>query len=146
MCLPTAVTGVAKGTNLGGLLFDPLNLSGKFGPKPPGPPEQADPANERAVAEAEAVQRANAQLAMDQRRRRQQSLLSKGASGAPAPDFGSEGTDDAGASPLGGARLTSRTSVARNAASLMSRGAPVVYGGGGFSGGGGRNGGRTQLV
>ena len=103
---------------------------------------QGDPAAERAKAEAEAAQRANAKLAADQRRRREQgSLLAKG---APAPTFSLGDTEGDPLSPIGpagsglGARmgralLSSRSTVAQQA-SLITRGAPSV-GGGRISGG-----------
>lgn len=100
---------------------------------------QGDPAAERARAEAEAAQRANAKLAADQRRRRDQgSLLAKG---APAPTFslgdaeGSEGLSPIGApGSLSLRKPTSRSTVAQQS-SLITRGAPS-YGGGGRLGGG----------
>lgn len=100
---------------------------------------QGDPAAERAKAEAEAAQRANAKLAADQRRRRDQgSLLAKG---APAPTFslgdaeGSEGLSPIGApGSLSLRKPTSRSTVAQQS-SLITRGAPS-YGGGGRLGGG----------
>lgn len=97
---------------------------------------QDDPAAERAKAEAEAAQRANAQLADANRRRRdQQSLLAKG---APTFTLGDSGTDP-GASPLTSTG-TSRSTVARVATSVLSRGAPTPTGGGSSFGGGGRGG------
>jgi len=83
---------------------------------------QTDPAAERAKAEAEAAQRANAALADSNRRRREQgSLLSKGASAAPQFTLG-DAQLTPGQSPLsvdGGA--TNRSTVAART-SLMSRG------------------------
>lgn len=136
MCDPVTI-GVAAGGLLGGAV-----LGSAMAPKAPKAPKQPDPAVERAQAEAEAAQRANAQLAMDQRRRREGGSLI--ARGAPAPTFGDRQTsaDDTSLSPISGTRLTSRTSVARQASSLISRGAPVVYGGGGSGLGGGSRGGR----
>lgn len=92
----------------------------------PAAPKLPDPAAERAKAEAAAAQSANAQLAADQRRRREQSSLI--ARGAPAPTFGDTGA--AGLSPISGS--TSRSTTAK-AGSLMGRGAPTVYGGGGLT-------------
>lgn len=141
MCDPVTL-GVTAGGLLGGAV-----LGKAMAPKAPSAPKQPDPAIERAKAEAEAAQRANAQLATDQRRRREGgSLMAKG---APAPTFGDRQapTDDTSLSPISGGRPTSRTSVARQASSLISRGAPVVYGGGGSGLGGGSRGGRgTELM
>lgn len=95
---------------------------------------QGDPAAERAKAEAEAAQRANAQLAEGNRRRREQgSLLSKGAT-APTFSMG-DATTDPGSNTLSATGATTRSTVARQA-SVMSRGAPAAavpsmsYGGG----------------
>ena len=94
-----------------------------------------DPAVERANAEAEAQQRANAQLAADQRRRRdQQNLLARGAP-QPTVSFGESEARDMGIGPMQGA--TTRRSVARQA-SLLGRGASITLGGGGSSSGAGR--------
>jgi hypothetical protein len=95
---------------------------------------QPDPAEERARAEAEAAQRVNSQLAADGRRRREQgSLMARGA--PPAPSFGLGDAEGDAQSPLGApgsaGRLTSRSTVARQSASLMSRGSPGLPGGGG---------------
>lgn len=95
-----------------------------------------DPAAERAKAEAEAAQRANAQLAASNaRRREQQSLMSKGAPAAPSFGFGDSETAQPGGSPLSGGV---RSMPVRVASTLMSRGAmttagaaPVYSGGGG---------------
>lgn len=85
---------------------------------------QGDPAAERAKAEAEAAQRANAQLAENNRRRREQgSLLSKGQSTAPTFSMG-DATTDPGTNTLSASRTT--TAVR---GSLMSRAAPVLPGG-----------------
>jgi hypothetical protein len=87
---------------------------------------QVDPAAERAKAEAEAAQRANAALAESNRRRREQgSLLSKGAPAATtATQFtlGDTTTQMPGQSPLSIDGATSRSTVAQRA-SLLSRGA-----------------------
>lgn len=101
---------------------------------------QPDPAEERAKAEAEAAQRVNAQLADANRRRREQgSLLAKGAPAAPTFSLGdAEGEAQSPIGPTGSglaartgrALLTSRSTVAKQS-SLMSRGAPGGYGGGG---------------
>lgn len=95
----------------------------------------ADPAAERAAAEAEAQQRANHQLAEDNKRRRgQQSLIAKG---APQPKLYDETTGD-GVSPIGGA--SSRPTTAGNTrASLISLGAAPAATAprGGSTGGGG---------
>ena len=95
-------------------------------------------AKEAAAAEAEAAQRANAQLADTNRRRReQQSLLAKGAPTTATPDFSlGDSALTPGQSPLSpGASTTSRSTVGRAASSLLSRGAPAgpsfTYGGGG---------------
>jgi len=97
--------------------------------------ELPDPAEERARAEAEAAQKANAKLAADSRRRREQgSLLAKG---APTFAFG-DATTDPGASPISSSiqPVTRGTTVRK--ASLMSQGAATA--GSTFSGGGrGRN-------
>lgn len=89
---------------------------------------QTDPAAERAKAEAEAAQRANAALADSNRRRREQgSLLSKGASAAPQFTLG-DAQLTPGQSPLsvdGG--TTNRSTVAART-SLMSRGGVDVGG------------------
>lgn len=85
---------------------------------------QTDPVAERAKAEAEAAQRANAALADSNRRRREQgSLLSKGASSVIAPQFtlGDATTTQMGQSPLSVDGATSRSTVAQRS-SLMSRG------------------------
>lgn len=139
MCLPakTWVTGLAPGVSKTGMVVDPLNLTGSFGPKnsAPTPP---DPAIERASAEAEAAQRANMQLANNNRRRReQQSLMSKGAPTAPQFAFG-DATTDPGSDTLSTMGATTRSTTATRA-SLMSRGAaPVATGGGATYGGVGR--------
>lgn len=101
-------------------------LGGRSQSATPAAPKLPNPEAERAKAEASAAQSANAQLAADQRRRREQSSLI--ARGAPSPTFGDTGA--AGLSPLGGS--TSRSSTAK-AGSLMGRGAPTVYGGGGLA-------------
>ena len=105
-------------------------------PNMPSAPRQPNAEQERAKAEATAAQTANAKLASDQRRRREQaSLLSKGAD-SPSPTFGDPAsTTDGGTGtgPLSG--RTSRSTVAKQSSSLMARGAPMVYGGtsrGGF--------------
>lgn len=98
---------------------------------------QGDPAAERAKAEAEAAQRANAQLAdANKRRREQNSLLSKG---APPPTFSmGDSTADPGANTLSATGATTRNTVGRVTASVLSRGAPagpsMTYGGGGGGG------------
>lgn len=97
---------------------------------------QGDPAAERAKAEAEAAQRANAQLADNNRRRREQgSLMSKG---APAPQFSmGDSTTDPGSTLSTGGTMN-RGMLGRVTQSIMSRGAPtapaMTYGGGGGSG------------
>ncbi len=91
-----------------------------------------DPAEERAKAEAEAAQKANAKLASDSRRRREQgSLLAKGA--PPTFSFG-DATTDAGTSPITSIQPVTRRTTARKA-SLMSQGSTA--GGSSFGGGGG---------
>lgn len=124
MCDPVSAMWVIGGLAVGSAMAAPSA-------GPAAAAQQPDPAEERAKAEAEAAQRANAQLAMDQRRRREQSsLLAKGGMVQPTFTMGDEGT---GSSPLStGARLNSRSTVAR-AASLMARGAS---GGGGLGGSG----------
>lgn len=120
----TLITGVG----LGGMLFG--------GRKPPAPKKQPDPGQERARAEAEAAQRANAQLAMDQRRRRgQSSLMARGAPSSPQPTFGDGGDGELGLNPITTTARVTRSAVARQASSLMARGAPAVYGAGGAGGG-----------
>lgn len=85
-----------------------------------------DPATERAKVEADAAQKANAQLAADNRRRREQgSLLAKG---APQPTLGDSmpGTSvGGGLSPIGTSTpsFVTRNTTAR-APSLMSLGMP----------------------
>jgi hypothetical protein len=130
VCDPVSMLVGAVGATVVGRAIAPKQQSAAA-------PAQPDPAEERAKAEAEAAQRANAQLAMDQRRRREQgSLLAKGGMVQPSFPMGDEGS---GSSPLStSGRLASRTTTAR-AASLISRGASG--GGGGF--GGGTGGGRT---
>jgi hypothetical protein len=138
--LGTLFTGIRPGTNLGGIALDPLNLSGAFGKKEsaPAPP---DPATERATAEAEAAQRANTQLALNNKRRReQQSLMSKGAptTAAPTFSFGDSAATDPTANTLSATGLTTRNTTAKRA-SLMSSGAPTAPAGGSYGGGGGRS-------
>lgn len=90
-----------------------------------------DPAEERAAAEAEAQQRANAQLAADQRRRReQQNLLARGAPQQPTVTFGDSGQAPNGIGPTAG---TSTRSTTARQSSLLSRGASISLGGGGSS-------------
>lgn len=72
---------------------------------------------ERVAGEAQAIQSANAKLAQDQRRRREQgSLLARGAGGTPQPTLG----DAASTTEDPGAFSTTRTTAQR--ASLLSRG------------------------
>jgi hypothetical protein len=133
----TLLTGVAPNTNIGGLIFDPLNLSGAFtkdknNDKPPAPP---DPAEERASTEAQAQQRANLQLSTDKRRRReQQSLIARG---APQPTLGDTTSGDS-LSPIGGSSARA-TPAANTRASLISLGAAPVASSArpAYSGGGG---------
>lgn len=93
---------------------------------------QGDAAAERARAEAEAAQRANAQLADTNRRRREQgSLIAKG-----APQFTlGDSQLQPGQSPLGGVGQRMSRAVTASRSSLITRGAPAA--GGGFGGGGG---------
>lgn len=138
MCNPVAY--VAGGL-LGGLV-----ASKAMGPKVESPQTtatQVDPAAERAAAEAEAANRANIQLAADQRRRREQgSLMSRG-----APTFGlGDAADGTGLSPIGpSVKPVTRNTTAQRA-SLMSRGAPAAGGGTTFSGGGGGGSARNLAV
>lgn len=106
---------------------------------------QGDPEAERAKAEAEAAQRANAQLADTNRRRREQnSLMSKGAPVAPQFSMG-DSTTDPGANTLSTTGATTRSTTARKA-SLMSKGAAPIVMGGGYGGGGSGGGNRvTQM-
>lgn len=104
---------------------------------------QGDPAAERAKAEAEAAQRANAQLAENNRRRREQgSLMSKGAPAAPQFSLG-DSTTDPGSNTLSATGATTRNTVAQRS-SLMARGATIATGGAPvgptmtYGGGGGR--------
>lgn len=127
MCDPVSLAVGAVAGAAGSALMAPKGASG---------PKQPNAEQERAKAEATAAQTANAKLASDQRRRREQaSLLSKGA-GSPSPTFGDPAsTTDGGTGtgPLSG--RTSRSTVAKQSSSLMARGAPMVYGGtsrGGF--------------
>lgn len=141
MCGSTLITGLAKGISPLGALIDPLNLSNQFVKKPAAPPPP-DPAVERATAEALAAQRANAQLAESNRRRREQgSLLAKGAPATPQFNFGDSSTSGP-SNVLDSTGMTTRSSTARTA-SLMSRGTPSTisapgganYGRGGSGGG-----------
>lgn len=127
MCDPVSV-GIAAGAAAGGAV-----LKKAMTPKMPKV-SQPDPAAERAQAEAEAQQRANAQLAADQRRRREQmGLLARGAPAQPTVSFG----DSRKSVPDGvfGAamQVVTRNSTARQA-SMLSRGASITLGGGGSSG------------
>lgn len=143
MCLPakTWITGLAPGVSKTGMVVDPLNLSGAFGDYSPlgskvKQAEQPAPADERAKAEADAAQRANAALAETNRRRREQSsLLAKGAPVTPQFSFGD--TSGGPSNVLDATGLTTRNTTARTA-SLMSLGAPAgqavsSYGRGGAS-------------
>lgn len=76
---------------------------------------------ERAAAEASAIQSANAKLAQDNRRRREQKSLL--AQGAPQPTMGDTATEDVPILSPGRSFMTRSTSATRTA-SLMSRGAP----------------------
>lgn len=100
---------------------------------------QADPAAERAAAEAEAQQSANRRLAEDQRRRRQQGSLI--AQGAPQPTLGDTTNLDPNAaqSPLGGPVSRGRVNPGMRPSLMSSVGAPV---GGGPLSPGGAGGGR----
>lgn len=96
---------------------------------------QGDPAAERARAEAEAAQRANAQLAETNRRRREQgSLLAKGAPSAPKFTLGDSQLQP-GQSPLGGIGGRVVRAVAGSRSTLISRGAPAAGAGAGAGGG-----------
>lgn len=133
MCDPvTALIGAA----VGGVALGSARAP-RSGGQAPGP----DPEIERAKTEAEAAQRANSQLAMDQRRRRgQASLMTRGATAAPQPTFGDGGNGELGLSPITTTARVTRSAVARQASSLMARGAPAVYGAGGAGGGRGTRG------
>lgn len=75
---------------------------------------QPDPAAERAKAEAEAQQSANAKLAGERQRMRGRSLLSQGATSTLS-------TDTAGSTPQTTAQPVTRSTTAQSA-SLISRG------------------------
>ena len=125
MCDPISV-----GIGLVGGMVASKALAPKSAPAAAAP--TTSPAEDQAKAEGEAAQRANAQLAADNRRRReQQSLMLKGAP-APATNFGDSATAD-GISPLGGIARggMNRSVVAQRTASLMSAGAPALASGGG---------------
>lgn len=118
------VTGAAV---VGGMLLGSAMSKGSGGSIKQ--PKMPDPAQERARAEAEAAQRANAQLAADQRRRRGGSLLMAGQAGqgntAPQPVFGDTNTgDDINLRTAMGSPV-SRSSTARRS-SLMSRGSQAA--------------------
>lgn len=88
--------------------------------------------SERAAASASAVQSANAKLAADNRRRREQrSLLAQGApsDGVPEPTLGDQTEPgDAMLKTLGRGRLFSRSTVAQRSTSLLRRGdSGVIY-------------------
>ena len=94
---------------------------------------QGDPAAERAKAEADAAQAANAQLAdANRRRREQQSLLSKGA--APTFTLGDSTADPGAGSLTSPTTANNRSTMAKVTQTLLSRGTPtgpMSYGGGG---------------
>lgn len=143
MCDP-----VTAGWVVGGMVAG-MAVASSQKPATPRAPEHPDPAIERAKAEAAAAQSANAQLAADNRRRREGGSLI--ARGAPQPTFGDkstgQGADDGSLNPISGTRTVSRGTLGRATASLISRGAPPnVYGGGGGLGGGGMPGRSNQLV
>jgi hypothetical protein len=93
-----------------------------------------DPAKEQADAEARAAQAANAKLAQDQQRRRQQqSLIARGAPTVQGPTLGDTTASDS-ASPLSGNRMN-RGTVARRTQSLMARGATASGGPAAMAGG-----------
>ena len=96
---------------------------------------QPDPAAERAQAEAEAQQRANAQLAADQRRRREQmGLLARGAPAQPTVSFGDSQRTGGPEGVFGAAAQAVTRSATARQASMLSRGASITLGGGGSSG------------
>lgn len=126
-------------------MCDPVSLvvgavGGLLGAKALSPRQQgqtaaslSDPAAENAQAEAEAAQRANARLATDQRRRREQgSLLARG---APQATFG-DGTSGSvvDGSPLSAGTAGVTRSTAGRSSSLIARGAAVAGGGSGGAG------------
>ena len=88
-----------------------------------------DPAKDQADIEARAVNAANAKLANDQQRRRQQqSLLAKGAPAAvTGPTLGDQPGTDTMASPLSGGSMN-RSSAAQRTQSLLARGATASGG------------------
>jgi len=135
MCDPISV-----GIGLVGGMVASKALAPKSAPAAAAAVPTTSPAEDQAKAEGEAAQKANAQLAADNRRRReQQSLMLKGAP-APATNFGDSTTAD-GISPLGGIARggMNRSVVAQRTASLMSAGAAAPATGGAPRSGGSSN-------
>lgn len=113
MCEPTTIAMIGAAV-LGAASAD--DASRKAGHAREDMARESAAANEaRAASDARAIQSANAKLAMDQRRRReQQSLLARG--GAPQPTLGDQDATEPGASAF----ATTRNTAMR--ASLLTRG------------------------
>jgi hypothetical protein len=131
MCDPVSV-GIGM---LGGMAVSRASAR-----REPAAAPSPSPADEQAAAEARAAQSANAKLAQDQRRRReQQSLLARGAPPVTGPTLGDSPADIDTASPLSGGGVNRATAAKRNA-SLLARGAASSGAYLGASGAGGRSG------
>lgn len=135
MCDPVSMLVGAVGAQaIGGL------IGGGGGGSSAPAATATDPAVERAKVEAEAAQKANAKLANDQRRRReQQSLLAKGGS---TFTMGDSGALDSLGNSLG--YIAGRIKQTRG--TLLSSGSATAGGGGGLvtAGGGGTRPGRIS--
>lgn len=138
MCAPLAILAVAGAAYAGGTaaavavgslaLASSMRKRGGSSAPAAGP----DPGTERAAAEAKAAQDANARLATDQRRRREQgSLIAKG---SPAFTLGDPTTTTTGQG------LSPISSSTTSGSGFVSRGSPssaplITMGGGGGSSG-----------